>query len=284
LNWAASEEIKILLFSVKQTTWINMTISFHRSNAIDPDHEPKDLKSLRDIKSKEFKETLKTPISEIIRDRIEAAGDPYFANDSIAHHFNDREREELKSEIEGKLQSLFSSMLIDTANDHNTNETARRVAKMYVDEVFKGRYHPMPKVTDFPNAKELDEIYTLGPITVRSACSHHFVPIVGQAWVGILPSDRVIGISKFNRIIDWVLSRPHIQEEAAVMVADIIEELIKPKGLAFVIKAQHMCMSWRGVKEPDTRMTNSIVRGMFRTDPHMKKEFFDLIRGHGFHD
>lgn len=261
-----------------------MTISFPRSNAIDPDHEPKDLKSLRDIKSKEFKETLKTPISEIIRDRIQAAGDPFFANDSIAHHLNDQEREELKSEIEGKLQSLFSSMLIDTANDHNTRDTARRVAKMYVDEVFKGRYHPMPKVTDFPNAKELDEIYTLGPITVRSACSHHFVPIVGQAWVGILPSDRVIGISKFNRIIDWVLSRPHIQEEAAVMVADIIEELIKPKGLAFVIKAQHMCMSWRGVKEPDTRMTNSIVRGMFRTDPHMKKEFFDLIRGHGFHD
>jgi GTP cyclohydrolase I len=221
-------------------------------------------------------------ISHTIRERLELAGIPYLANDSIAEYLTDSEREELKLEIEGKLQSLFDSMLIDTKNDHNTRESAHRVAKMYVDEVFKGRYHPMPKVTDFPNAKELDEIYTLGPITVRSACSHHFVPIVGQAWVGILPSDRVIGISKFNRVIDWVLSRPHIQEEAAIMVADVIEDLIKPKGLAFVIKAQHMCMSWRGVKEPETRMVNSVVRGAFRADPYLKKEFFDLIRSQGF--
>jgi GTP cyclohydrolase IA len=228
--------------------------------------------------------TAKKAISQTIRDRLELAGVPYLANDSIADHLNEAEREELKLEIEGKLQSLFDSMLIDTKNDHNTRESARRVAKMYVDEVFKGRYHEMPKVTDFPNAKELDEIYTLGPITVRSTCSHHFVPIVGEAWVGILPSDRVIGISKFNRIIDWVLSRPHIQEEAAIMVADVIEDLIKPKGLAFVIKAQHMCMSWRGVKEPETRMVNSVVRGAFRENAHLKKEFFDLIRSQGFGD
>ncbi len=226
----------------------------------------------------------KKPISQVIRQRLESAGDPYFANDSISHVITDAEREELKAEIQAKLQSLFDSLVIDTEHDHNTHDTPRRVAKMYVDEVFKGRYHPMPKVTDFPNAKELDEIYTLGPITVRSACSHHFVPIVGHAWIGILPSDRVIGISKFNRIVDWVLSRPHIQEEAAVMVADIIEDLIKPKGLAFVIKAQHMCMSWRGVKEPETRMINSIVRGAFRSEPSLKKEFFDLIRGQGFND
>ncbi len=242
--------------------------------------------SENDLNNVKVLETLPTrrAISQIIRDRVIAAGDPFFANDTIAHHISDMEREELKKEIEGKLQGVFDSLVIDTANDHNTHETARRVAKMYVDEVFKGRYHPMPKVTDFPNAKELDEIYTLGPITVRSACSHHFVPIVGQAWIGILPSDRVIGISKFNRIVDWVMSRPHIQEEAAIMVADTIEDLIKPKGLAFVIKAQHMCMTWRGVKEPETKMVNSIVRGAFRHDPHMKKEFFDLIRAHGFGD
>jgi GTP cyclohydrolase IA len=257
---------------------INMTISLSRTAAFNSDNDPKLPKSPIEA------QIAKIPISQIIRDRLEAAGDPYFANDNIAEHISDLERKELKLEIEAKLQSLFDSLVIDTKNDHNTKETAHRVAKMYVDEVFKGRYHPMPKVTDFPNAKELDEVYTLGPITVRSACSHHFVPIVGHAWVGILPSDRVIGISKFNRIVDWVLSRPHIQEEAAVMVADIIEKLIQPKGLAFVIKAQHMCMSWRGVKEPDTKMVNSIVRGAFRADPHLKKEFFDLIRAHGFNE
>ncbi len=257
-----------------------MTIIFPRSAAVNPEKEPRDKKD-----SKRRPQIItEQPISQIIRDRLIAAGEPFLANDCIANQITDVERAELKLEIEGKLQSLYDSMVIDTDNDHNTRESARRVAKMYVDEVFKGRYHPMPKVTDFPNAKELDEIYTLGPISVRSTCSHHFVPIVGQAWVGILPSDRVIGISKFNRVVDWVLSRPHIQEEAAIMVADKIEELVKPKGLAFVIKAQHMCMSWRGVKESETKMTNSIMRGSFRHDPHLKKEFFDLIRGHGFHD
>jgi GTP cyclohydrolase I len=254
-----------------------MTISISRPATSQPDTDSKPVKVLESLPTRKA-------ISQIIRDRVIAAGDPFFANDTIAHHISDIEREDLKKEIEGKMQSVFDSLIIDTANDHNTKETAKRVAKMYVDEVFKGRYHPMPKVTDFPNAKELDEIYTLGPITVRSACSHHFVPIVGQAWIGIVPSDRVIGISKFNRVVDWVMSRPHIQEEAAIMVADTIEDLIKPKGLAFVIKAQHMCMTWRGVKEPETKMVNSIVRGVFRQDPSMKKEFFDLIRAHGFGD
>jgi GTP cyclohydrolase I len=254
-----------------------MTISISRPVSNASENDAKFAKSLETLPNRKA-------ISQIIRDRVIAAGDPFFANDTIAHHISEIEREDLKKEIEGKLQGVFDSLIIDTANDHNTKETARRVAKMYVDEVFKGRYHPMPKVTDFPNAKELDEIYTLGPITVRSACSHHFVPIVGQAWIGIVPSDRVIGISKFNRIVDWVMSRPHIQEEAAIMVADTIEDLIKPKGLAFVIKAQHMCMTWRGVKEPETKMVNSIVRGSFRQDPSMKKEFFDLIRAHGFGD
>ena len=254
-----------------------MTISISRTAISHPETDSKSVKVLESLPTRKA-------ISQIIRDRVIAAGDPFFANDTIAHHISDIEREELKKEIEGKMQSVFDSLIIDTANDHNTKETAKRVAKMYVDEVFKGRYHPMPKVTDFPNAKELDEIYTLGPITVRSACSHHFVPIVGQAWIGIVPSDRVIGISKFNRIVDWVMSRPHIQEEAAIMVADTIEDLIKPKGLAFVIKAQHMCMTWRGVKEPETKMVNSIVRGVFRQDSSMKKEFFDLIRAHGFGD
>ena len=115
--------------------------------------------SENDLNNVKVLETLPTrrAISQIIRDRVIAAGDPFFANDTIAHHISDIEREELKKEIEGKLQGVFDSLVIDTANDHNTHETARRVAKMYVDEVFKGRYHPMPKVTDFPNAKELDD-------------------------------------------------------------------------------------------------------------------------------
>lgn len=224
----------------------------------------------------------KEPISYTIRKRLQSAGIPFHANDTIAEHLKPGEREELKREIEGILQQLYSAMVIDTENDHNTKETAKRVAKMYIDEVFHGRYHPMPRVTEFPNAKKLDEIYTLGPITVRSACSHHFVPITGECWVGVIPSGKVIGISKFVRIANWVMSRPQIQEEAVVQLADILEELLQPKGLALVVRASHMCMTWRGVKENHTCMANSIVRGNFMHNTAARAEFFDIIKGQGY--
>ena len=168
--------------------------------------------------------------------------------------------------------------MIDVENDHNTQETAERVSRMYLNEVFKGRYHQQPKVTSFPNDKNLDEIYTLGPITVRSACSHHLVPILGDCWIGIKPGDKVIGISKFARVADWVFSRPHIQEEAVMILADEIERLCEPQGLAILVKAQHYCMKWRGVKEPSTSMINSVVRGDFRHDASLKQEFFELVK------
>ena len=125
------------------------------------------------------------------------------------------------------------SLLIDIDNDHNSKDTPKRIAKMYVREVFNGRFTPLPRVTDFPNTKSLNEMYILGPITIRSACSHHFVPILGSAWIGILPSNRIIGISKFNRLVDWVMSRPHIQEESAIMLADLIEKKSNHEVLHF---------------------------------------------------
>ena len=149
---------------------------------------------------------------------------------------------------------------------------------MYLNEVFKGRYHAQPKVTSFPNDKKLDEIYTVGPISVRSACSHHLVPILGECWIGIKPGNKVIGLSKFARVADWVFSRPHIQEEAVMILADEIEKLCEPKGLGIIVKAQHYCMKWRGVKEPNTSMINSVVRGDFRHDLSLKQEFFELVK------
>lgn len=220
-------------------------------------------------------------ISKIISDRITKSGKSFVANDNISEFLMPGEIELLHEEVTENMQQLLNSLVIDTANDHNTKETAQRVAKMYLTEVFKGRYLPRPKITDFPNAKELDEVYTLGPITIRSACSHHMVEIDGKCWIGILPSERVIGISKFVRLVDWICSRPHIQEEMAVMLADELEELIRPKGLAIVIKATHHCMTWRGVKESGTTMVNSVVRGLMK-EPDLKSEFFDIIRGQGY--
>ena len=221
---------------------------------------------------------LPTTISEAIRARLIESGVSFLANDNIAEHLQPGDLVQLEREVADKVRDLLRTLVIDIDNDHNTHETAERVARMYLHEVFKGRYHRQPKVASFPNVKQLDEIYTVGPITVRSACSHHLVPIMGNCWIGIKPGSRVIGLSKFTRVADWVFSRPHIQEEAVMILADEIEKLCEPQGLGIIVKAQHYCMKWRGVKEPQTSMVNSVVRGDFRHDPSLKQEFFELVR------
>ena len=217
-------------------------------------------------------------VSAQISARLRSAGVSFLANDNIADYILPGELQALEAEVGDRVRDLLRSLVIDIENDHNTEETAERVARMYLHEVFKGRYHQQPKVASFPNVKELDEIYTVGPITVRSACSHHLVPIMGNCWIGIKPGSRVIGLSKFTRVADWVFSRPHIQEEAVMILADEIEKLCEPQGLGIIVKAQHYCMKWRGVREPQTSMVNSVVRGDFRHDPSLKQEFFELVR------
>ncbi|HJN34064.1 MAG TPA: GTP cyclohydrolase I [Prochlorococcus sp.] len=217
-------------------------------------------------------------ISERIRERFIAEGVSFLANDNVSEYIQPGELQELEVEVAGRVRDLLQSLLIDIDNDHNTEETAERVARMYLNEVFKGRYQKQPKITSFPNVKQLDEIYTVGPITMRSACSHHFVPIMGNCWIGIKPGTRVIGLSKFARVADWVFSRPHIQEEAVMILADEIERLCEPQGLGIIVKAEHYCMKLRGVMEPQCTMVNSVVRGVFRHDPSLKQEFFELVR------
>jgi len=221
-------------------------------------------------------------ISKKIRERLQTGNIPFYANDNISNFITADELAELHNELKDKINDVLDVLLIDRVNDHNTKETANRVAKMYLNEVFKGRYHNQPKVTDFPNAKKLDQIYTVGPISVRSACSHHLVPIIGKCWIGVIPSDRVIGLSKFNRIVDWVMSRPQIQEEAAIQLADTIEKLIKPKGLAVIVKASHQCMTWRGVKDNETQMVTSVMRGIFRETAEARSELMDIFKGQGY--
>jgi GTP cyclohydrolase I len=221
-------------------------------------------------------------MSKIIKAKIKAANGSFLANDNISEFINEYDLKEIQDNVEQAMVNLLDALVIDTENDHNTIETAKRVAKMYVHEVFKGRYLSAPKITDFPNAKNLDQIYTIGPITVRSACSHHLVPIMGQAWIGVIPGERVIGISKFNRLTEWIMARPQIQEESTVQLADEIEKIITPKALAVVVKAQHMCMSWRGVRDTGSSMTTSVMRGLFRNDIAAREEFLSIIKGQGF--
>ena len=187
----------------------------------------------------------------------------------------------LLEEVEGKVQGVLDSMVIDTASDHNTSDTARRVAKMYISEVFKGRYVRQPAITEFPNAEHLNELMIVGPITVRSACSHHFCPVIGKIWIGVLPNEHtnVIGLSKYARLAEWVMGRPQIQEEAVVQLADLIMEKTQPDGLAIVMEASHYCMAWRGVKDMNAKMINSVMRGVFLKNPALRREFLALIPG-----
>ncbi len=219
------------------------------------------------------------PVSARIRSRLIAAKQRYHANDNIAAFVLDGEVDALRNEVEAKMAEVLKSLVIDTEGDHNTQETARRVAKMFLTEVFKGRYHAMPAVTEFPNVEQLNELLIVGPITVRSACSHHLCPILGKVWIGIMPNEHsnLIGLSKYARICDWVMSRPQIQEEAVVQLANILQDKVKPDGLAIVIEADHFCMHWRGVKDDDSRMTNSVMRGSFLKDPDLRREFLSLL-------
>ncbi|MDP2004460.1 MAG: GTP cyclohydrolase I, partial [Rubrivivax sp.] len=141
------------------------------------------------------------PASQRIRYRLVQAKRRHHANDNIAAFIRDGELAELKAEVAAKLQDVLQALVIDTESDHNTNETAQRVAKMYLEEVFRGRYVPMPSVTEFPNVERLNELMIVGPITVRSACSHHMCPIFGKVWIGILPNEHsnLIGLSKYAR-------------------------------------------------------------------------------------
>jgi GTP cyclohydrolase I len=219
-------------------------------------------------------------VSDRIRDRIKAAGRRFHANDNIAEFIEgETELSALEDELAANMQSLLETLVIDTRSDHNTRGTARRVARMFLHEVFRGRYHRMPAVTEFPNAERLNELMIVGPITVRSACSHHLVPILGKLWIGVLPSEQsnLIGLSKFSRIADWIMSRPQIQEEAVMQLADLLEVRLKPEGLAIVLEADHFCTHWRGVKD-ESHMTNSVMRGAFLTNPESRKEFLQLTR------
>jgi GTP cyclohydrolase I len=219
------------------------------------------------------------PVSARIRARIRQARQRFHANDNISSFIAPGEIDALVDEVAGKMQGVLDSLVIDTESDHNTLDTARRVAKMYFTEVFRGRYEAPPLVTEFPNAERLNELMIVGPITVRSACSHHFCPIMGRLWIGLMPNEHsnLIGLSKYSRLAHWIMSRPQIQEEAIAQMAELLMAKVSPDGLAVIMEADHFCMHWRGVKDSETKMVNSVMRGSFLKNSALRREFLSLI-------
>jgi GTP cyclohydrolase IA len=221
-------------------------------------------------------------LSDIIRERIQLAGARFHSNDNISEFVTPDEVDGLVDEVAAKMQGVLESLVIDTANDHNTQDTARRVAKMFVKETFSGRYLPAPKITAFPNLG-YQSLYTTGPISIRSTCAHHFQNIVGRCWVGIVPDQEVIGLSKFNRLVHHICERPQIQEEMTTQIAEALKQYARTDHIAVVVKAEHHCMTQRGVREHESDMTTAIMLGAFKSDAALKKEFYDIclsMKGH----
>ncbi len=219
------------------------------------------------------------PVSARIRARIQKAKRRFHANDNISAFLEPGDLDALHAEVEAKVKGVLDSLVIDTESDHNTHDTAQRIAKMYLTEVFRGRYAAAPSVTEFPNAESLNELMIVGPITVRSACSHHFCPIMGRLWIGLMPNEHsnLIGLSKYSRLAEWIMSRPQIQEEAIKQMADLLSDKVRPDGLAVVMEADHFCMHWRGVRDNETKMVNSVMRGSFLKDHTLRREFLSLL-------
>ena len=221
-------------------------------------------------------------ISETIRQRLVDAGQRFHSNDNISEYIQEGELEQLQEEVMEAFQDVLKTLVIDTNNDHNTEDTAKRIAKMYVRETFGGRYAPPPKVTSFPNMG-YKSLYTSGPISIRSTCAHHFQNIVGRCWIGIVPNGEVIGLSKFNRIVHHIAERPQIQEEMTTEIANQLQTFAKTPHIAVVVKAEHHCMTHRGVKEHESDMTTAIMLGAFEKDPALKQEFYNIcmsMKGH----
>lgn len=216
--------------------------------------------------------------SDIIRQRIEEAGHRYWAGDNISAHIQDGEKEKLIEEATVAFESVLDKLLIDRHNDPNSQGTAKRLAKMYFNEIMAGRYDPAPAATAFPNTGK--SAYH-GMLTVRaelkSMCSHHHQPVTGVAYIGIIPTDKVIGLSKYARIAQWCARRGTLQEELCNDVAREIMAATDSENVAVYIQAKHGCCENRGIMAHSSLTQTTVLHGLFNT-PHAKSEFFDNVR------
>ena len=201
---------------------------------------------------------------------------PRRANDALIDSLTPSERSNMIDAAASQLEELFQVLRIDHREDHNTRDTPRRVAKMLVEETLAGRFSPPPKITTFDNAQAFEGMIVTGPIEVRSTCAHHMMPIIGEAYIGILPSarGRIVGLSKYDRVVDHFCRRLQIQEELTQQIGSYLMDLTSPRGLAVRISATHMCKTHRGVRAThQSRMTTFCYLGEFYGDPLLRQEF-----------
>jgi len=218
------------------------------------------------------------PISEVIKDRIATSSSSFYSNDNISEFIHEGETELLVDELAGKFEEVLKSLVIDIENDPNSMDTGRRLAKMYVYELFEGRYSKAPKATAFPN--EGDSKYD-GMLVVRSelksVCSHHHQPVTGTAYIGIIPGKKVIGLSKYTRIAQHHARRGTLQEELCQRIQKDIAAVTETPNVAVYIVASHGCCENRGIMAKNSKTQTTVLGGDFKRSD-LKQEFFDNIK------
>jgi GTP cyclohydrolase IA len=198
------------------------------------------------------------------------------ANEAVDDALTSSERAAMIASAATKIAELLDVLQIDHRNDHNTRDTPKRVAKMFVEETMQGRFSEPPEITEFENCQNFNELLVTGPIEVRSTCAHHLMPIYGQAFVGVLPSadGKIIGLSKYDRIVNYFCSRLQIQEELVRQIGQFIMDKTMPRGVAVRISAVHMCKTHRGVRASHrSRMVTTAYFGTLAEDESLKREF-----------
>ena len=214
-----------------------------------------------------------------IKTKLEDAGIRYWAGDNISEVLQAGDKEELINNATTAFEGVLDALLIDRINDPNSEGTAKRLAKMYYNEIMAGRYDPAPSATAFPN--DSDDRYE-GMLVVRSElksiCSHHHQPVAGVAYIGIIAADKLIGLSKYTRIAQWCARRGTLQEELANDIAREIQSATDAEHLGVYIQATHGCCENRGIMATSSLTQTTVLRGAFKDDMGTKKEFFDNIK------
>tara|TARA_B100001057_G_scaffold179104_1_gene179868 strand:+ start:21 stop:713 length:693 start_codon:yes stop_codon:yes gene_type:complete len=217
--------------------------------------------------------------SDLIKQRLEANNVRYWANDNIADYIEEGEKQQLIDEAVPAFENVLQSLLIDINTDPNSMDTARRMAKMYINEIMSGRYDPMPNPSSFPNY--IEGGYE-GMLVVRSEltslCSHHHQTVKGVAYIGIIAGPKLLGLSKYTRIAQWCAMRGTLQEDLNVMIANAIQKETGTEHVGVYVQATHGCCENRGIRAHSSLTQTTVLRGAFKEDPSVKKEFTDNVK------
>ena len=211
--------------------------------------------------------------------KMRREGKRFWAGDNISEYVDERTKEQLIDEARAAFELVLDTLLIDRQTDPNSHGTAKRLAKMYFNEIMAGRYDPAPNATAFPNdSADRYEGMLVVRSELRSMCSHHHQPVTGVAYIGIIAAEKLIGLSKYTRIAQWCARRGTLQEELANDIAREIQKATGATDVGVYIQATHGCCENRGIMAHSSLTQTTVLNGVFRTDAGVKKEFFDNIK------